>query len=141
LPSLRILDPAFRPHAERFFRWARRQYPGLVVTSSRRTHSEQQRLYNEYLAGRNNGLPATPPGESSHELGLAFDMARINRDALHDPALVELGAEWMRQGGTWWGGDPVHFAASAGMLQRHGRRPFRGVTSHPQRRRASRSNP
>jgi hypothetical protein len=140
LPSLRILDPAFRPFAERFFAWARSQYPGLVVTSSRRTHREQARLYQEYLAGRNNGLPATPPGQSSHELGLAFDMARVNIDALHDEALPVLGAEWMRQGGTWWAGDPVHFAASSGLLQKHGRKPFRGVGTHPRRRRASRSN-
>jgi hypothetical protein len=136
VPSLRTLAPGFREQAQRFFAWARTQAPGLVVTSSRRTHREQARLYAEYLAGRNNGLPATPPGSSSHELGLAFDMARINIPATDDPVLPELGAEWMRQGGTWWAGDPVHFAASAGMLQRHGRRPFTGrVSGHLTRRR------
>lgn len=111
-----------------------------MVTSARRTYAEQSRLYQRYLAGNNNGLPATPPGQSSHELGLAFDMAELNVDPLQDQVLRQLGAEWIRQGGTWWDGDPVHFAASKALLQRHGRKPFRGVTKHPRRRRASRRN-
>jgi hypothetical protein len=136
VPSLRTLDPKFRPEAEAFFTWARRRVPGLVVTSARRTRRQQEVLYRAYLAGKNNGLPATPPGQSSHELGLAFDMARPNHEPLTDPYLPWLGEEWIRQGGTWWAGDPVHFAASAGMLQRHGRRPFTGrVSGHLTRHR------
>jgi LAS superfamily LD-carboxypeptidase LdcB len=118
LPSLRTLDPKFQHQAEAFFKWARSQVPGLVVTSARRTRFEQQRLYQEFLAGRNHGLPVTPPGTSSHELGLAFDMARPNHDPLTDPYLPWLGAAWRARGGVWWEGDPVHFAASTGVLQR-----------------------
>jgi hypothetical protein len=136
MPSLRSLDPAFRPFAERFFKWARPQGAGLIITSARRTRAEQARLYQAFLSGQNNGLPATPPGSSSHELGLAFDMAQLNTDPLEDPLLRSLGAEWIRQGGTWWGGDPVHFGASKALLQRHGRKPFGRVARHPRRRRA-----
>jgi hypothetical protein len=132
VPSLRTLDRRFRPMADKFFRWARARVPGLVVTSAKRSRREQLRLYNEYMAGRNNGLPATPPGHSSHELGLAFDMARPGHDPLSDPTLFELGKAWRAEGGTWWEGDPVHFAASPSMLAPGGSRRTR-------RRRASRT--
>jgi LAS superfamily LD-carboxypeptidase LdcB len=100
--------------AEAFVRDAQRETSGLVVTSARRTHKEQLRLYQEFLAGRNNGLPATPPGHSDHEQGLAFDFARLNVDPLTDPVLFSLGARWKAQGGKWWAGDPVHFSAPQG---------------------------
>jgi hypothetical protein len=113
MPSLRTLVPGFREEAEAFFDWARSEVgAGLVVTSARRTSQEQLRLYQASLAGQNNGLPATPPGLSDHEIGLAFDMARLNVDPLTDPWLPVLGAEWQRRGGIWWSGDPVHFGAS-----------------------------
>jgi hypothetical protein len=116
MPSLRSLDRRFRPLAEAFFGWARGIYPDLVVTSSKRTRAEQTRLYERAQAGQNDGLPATPPGHSSHELGLAFDMARLNVKALSDPVLAALGAAWRERGGTWWAGDPVHFAAGPLLL-------------------------
>ena len=109
MPSLRTLDPKLRHHAEVFFRAAHRRFPGLVVTSARRTYAEQARLYRASLEGKNNGLPATPPGGTSHERGLAWDMARINLDPLTDGVLRQLGAEWRHLGGSWWEGDPVHF--------------------------------
>lgn len=118
MPSLARLDPRFRGPAKRFFAYARRLYPGLVVTSARRSYKEQLHLYQRYLAGQNDGLPAVPPGTSDHELGMAFDMARLNVDPLKDPALVELGKVWMRWGYRWWAGDPVHFAAPLKWLQR-----------------------
>ena len=114
MPSLRHLQPRFRARAEPFFKAARRHHPGLVVTSARRTYREQLHLYQRSLAGQNDGLPAVPPGTSDHELGLAFDMARLNHDPLHDQVLVKLGALWNQQGMRWWAGDPVHFAAPLG---------------------------
>jgi hypothetical protein len=134
VPTLRSLDRRFYPHAAAFFKEARRVAgAGLVVTSARRTRREQERLYQAFLAGKNDGLPASPPGYSSHELGLAWDMARLNVDPLKDQVLWQLGAMWRGRGGIWWEGDPVHFAASPGMLK-----PGR-VARHPRRRRASRS--
>jgi len=117
MPGLHTLDPRLRSVAEAFFRWARKRYPTLVVTSARRTRQEQQVLYERYLRGQNDGLPATPPGSSSHELGLAWDMARLNVPAVSDDALRDLGSVWSRWGGKWWSGDPVHFAWAPGVHQ------------------------
>jgi hypothetical protein len=116
--SLEGLDPSFRFHAERFWAWAKKQpkCSNLVITSGRRTREQQEYLWREYQAGRNNGLPATPPGSSDHEMGLAFDMARIGVDPLEDPVLAELGEAWQLAGGRWWSKDPVHFGAPLGWL-------------------------
>lgn len=122
MPSLRGLHPAFRPFAERFFRMARAAYPGLVVTSGKRSRWEQARLYREYLAGRNGGLPAVPPGTSDHEFGLAWDMARPGIKPFSDGALAVLGEAWRREGGRWSSKDPVHFAAPASLKRRRRRR-------------------
>ncbi len=113
MPSLSTLDPSLRPNAEAFFKKARAFVGGgLVVTSARRSIQEQERLYNAYLRGQNNGLPAAPPGTSDHELGLAWDMARLNRDPFQDELLRVLGSAWIRLwGGRWTPKDPVHFAA------------------------------
>lgn len=118
MASLEGLDPQFRFHAERFWKWAKKQ-PGcasLVITSAKRTREQQQYLWEEYQAGRNNGLPATPPGSSDHELGLAWDMARIGHEPLTDPVLAELGEAWILAGGRWWSKDPVHFGAPLGWI-------------------------
>jgi hypothetical protein len=107
--------------AEAFFREVRQSNPGagFVITSAKRSHREQLRLYQASLAGQNNGLPASPPGHSDHERGLAFDMARLNQDPLTDPVLAEAGRLWQAQGGVWGGTwstrDPVHFAAPGGL--------------------------
>lgn len=136
MPSLRTLAPEFIPIAESFVAWAREKFPGsgLVVTSAFRTHAEQARLYARFLAGQNNGLPATPPGNSDHERGLAFDFARLNVDPLTDPVLKYLGSAWSQAGGKWWDGDPVHFSSGAGWGARG-----KGSKS-TRRRRASRRN-
>lgn len=42
-------------------------------SSAYRTTAQQQALYDAYLAG--TGAPANPPGTSSHELGIAVDLA------------------------------------------------------------------
>lgn len=75
-----------------------------LVTSARRTRSQQRRLYHRYLAGL-NPFPVAPPGTSKHEYGLAFDLLVTPYDALE-----ELGRIWEQAGGRWGGrGDPVHF--------------------------------
>jgi peptidoglycan L-alanyl-D-glutamate endopeptidase CwlK len=128
VPSLASLHPAFRPHAESFFSWARETFgAGLVVTSALRTYQDQERLYRRAQAGQNDGLPASPPGSSDHELGLAFDMAFLNSRASTDPRLFELGRAWSNAGGRWWESDPVHFGAPRSWVDavRGGRRATR----------------
>ena len=73
------------------------------VTSTRRSSSEQRRLYSRYLAGQ-AGFPVAPPGSSAHEYGEAFDMVVTPMAALAD-----VGETWQSWGGAWNPSDAVHF--------------------------------
>lgn len=112
MADLGTLDPRLVPYAKYLYQVGK-QYDGrLVVTSARRSMAKQQRLYNDYLRGISK-IPAAPPGKSLHQLGLAFDLARIGKDPLNDPLLNWLGAVWTSWGGRWGGQrDPVHFQPS-----------------------------
>ncbi len=83
----------------------------LTVTSVRRTRAEQSRLYQRFLAGRSQGIPALPPGLSLHEKGRAFDLARPGIPPFSDDLLAQLGTLWNSWGGRWHQSDPVHFEA------------------------------
>jgi hypothetical protein len=79
---------------------------GLVpkVTSTRRSHSAQVRLYRRWLSGL-TPLPVAPPGTSAHEFGYAFDLV-----VTPWADLADVGATWESWGGVWGGEkDPVHF--------------------------------
>lgn len=112
MADLATLDPRLAPYAKYLYSLGK-QYDGrLVVTSARRSMAKQQRLYNDYIRGISK-IPAAPPGRSLHQLGLAFDLARIGKDPLADPLLNWLGAVWVSWGGRWGGQrDPVHFQPS-----------------------------
>lgn len=75
------------------------------VSSARRSHAQQALLYRRFLAGQSR-FPAAPPGHSSHELGLAFDLWVNDESQLSD-----LGTVWEQMGGIWGGHfkDPIHF--------------------------------
>jgi hypothetical protein len=73
------------------------------VTSTRRSSSQQRRLYARYLAGE-AGFPVAPPGYSAHEYGEAIDLVVTPMDALAD-----VGATWQSWGGAWNPTDAVHF--------------------------------
>ena len=74
------------------------------VTSTRRSHAEQTRLFRRFLEG-GSPYPAAPPGTSAHEYGLAFDLIVSPMDGLSD-----VGALWREWGGVWGAQrDPVHF--------------------------------
>jgi hypothetical protein len=73
-------------------------------TSTRRSRSEQTRLYRAYISGR-HPFPVAPPGSSAHEYGEAFDY-------LVSPAQYQedVGLTWASWGGVWGGRkDVVHF--------------------------------
>jgi len=73
-------------------------------TSTRRSHSEQVRLYRAYVSGR-HPFPVAPPGASAHEYGEAFDYLVSPSDAQAD-----VGYTWQQWGGVWGGRtDVVHF--------------------------------
>ena len=101
--SLNQLDPALQPFARDLVLLAGQAGLQPRVTSTRRSHSEQQRLYNRFLAGAAE-YPVAPPGRSAHEYGLAFDILVTPYDALADLADV-----WIQAGGVWHASDPIHF--------------------------------
>jgi hypothetical protein len=77
----------------------------VEVTSVRRSWAQQRRLYDRYKKGLSR-FPAAPPGTSTHEKGLAFDLYVEPREALD-----WMGSLWERVGLTWGGRfhDPIHF--------------------------------
>ena len=101
--SLGSLIPELQPFASDLVTVAGRAGLQPRITSTRRTHAEQQRLYNRYLAGTAQ-FPVAPPGRSAHEFGYAFDMVVTPMEALEDVAQV-----WQAAGGVWHASDPIHF--------------------------------
>lgn len=98
------LEPELREGAVALVTEASRAGLQPRVTSARRSHSLQARLYRRYLRGESQ-FPAAPPGQSAHEYGWAFDVL-VTPFAY----LAELGRVWTAWGGTWGAErDPVHF--------------------------------
>jgi LysM repeat protein len=67
--------------------------------SAYRTYEQQVSLYEQYLAG--SGAPANPPGSSSHELGIAVDVATPEMRSVID----QIGAQYGWVGdipSEWW---------------------------------------
>jgi hypothetical protein len=109
--ALSALDAGFRPYAAYLVQVARGLGP-VQVTSTRRSWSEQGRLYLDYLSGR-RALPALPPDRSLHVRGLAVDLVvgAYEAGGAPSPELVALGNWWKQSGGRWGGAaDPVHFS-------------------------------
>jgi len=104
MASLRSLDPRAYPIAQAFVALLERAGVSVTVTSTRRDLDQQARLYAAYKAGRSK-YPAAPPGQSTHGLGIAFDLH------LDPPVYAAAGALWERIGGTWGGrfDDEIHF--------------------------------
>jgi LAS superfamily LD-carboxypeptidase LdcB len=102
--SLRGVDGWLQFYAEELIAWAASVGFQPRVTSGRRSHALQKKLYEAYRSGR-SALPAAPPGKSKHEFGLAVDMI-----ANSPQALESMGKVWQSWGLTWGGKrDPVHF--------------------------------
>lgn len=66
------MDERLRNHAEDTIAYAHRLGIDPIVTSVRRNEAEQRKLYAVYTSGRSR-YPASPPGQSSHQYGVAFD--------------------------------------------------------------------
>ena len=73
----------------------------FYVTSGRRTHAEQLRLWNNRA---NNPFPVARPGTSRHELGRALDL------------LVD--------------GRPIQYVVPATLIRKHGLSPLAGDAAH-----------
>lgn len=102
--SLDALLPELQPFARYLVEEAGAAGLQPRVTSTRRSHTEQARLYLRFLAGRAQ-YPTAVPGTSAHEYGEAFDVIVTPYEYLG-----ELGRVWQEMGGTWGGSrDPIHF--------------------------------
>jgi len=88
MADLRTLDPRLYPWAHWIYTVGKQYDPKLVVTSARRSKMKQIELWQRWLRGASK-IPAAPPGQSLHEHGLAFDLARIGISPLGDPLLLE----------------------------------------------------
>jgi LysM repeat protein len=67
--------------------------------SGYRSYEQQAALYDQYLAG--TGAPANPPGTSSHELGIAVDLASPEMRSIVD----QIGGAYGWAGtipSEWW---------------------------------------
>lgn len=95
------LIPELQPFARLLFDAAARGGLQPRVTSTRRSRSQQAKLYARFRAGQ-SPYPALPPGLSAHQFGYAFDMVSLD--------LADVGYTWQTWGGKWGGkADPVHF--------------------------------
>jgi LysM repeat protein len=73
-------------------------HPGGTV-SAYRTYEQQAALHDQYLAG--TGAPANPPGSSTHELGIAVDVATPEMRSVID----QIGGQFGWAGtipSEWW---------------------------------------
>jgi LysM repeat protein len=68
--------------------------------SAYRTYAQQTYLYKLFLAG--SGAPADPPGSSSHELGLAVDVATPQMRWAIDQIGAQYGWGKINGPGEWW---------------------------------------
>lgn len=68
--------------------------------SAYRTSDQQAELYDLYLSGQ--GAPAEPPGSSSHEPGLAVDVATPEMRSIIDELGPRFGWGKVHGPGEWW---------------------------------------
>jgi LysM repeat protein len=73
--------------------------------SAYRTTEQQAELYDLYLSGQ--GAPADPPGSSSHQLGLAVDVATPEMRSIVDEIGGQFGWGKVHGPGEWWHVDYV----------------------------------
>jgi LysM repeat protein len=73
--------------------------------SAYRTDDQQAELYDLYLSGQ--GAPADPPGSSSHQLGLAVDVATPEMRSIIDEIGGQFGWGKVHGPGEWWHVDYV----------------------------------
>lgn len=110
--TVRTLDPRVQPFVSQLLRALAQSGVKATITSTRRDPNEQKRLYDCYRktgcsnCRRGPGCyPAAAPGQSTHAMGIAFDLK------LEPPVYRQLGELWERAGLTWGGrfDDPIHF--------------------------------
>lgn len=99
-----MLNPEVHRRMNAMLADVRRRGIPIRVTSTYRSTAKQRQLYEAWLARGKKGLPAAPPGLSTHEYGLAFDVAFPRANDLEVATIA-------RQHGLVWFGpqDRIHF--------------------------------
>lgn len=96
------LHPEVRERVAWLLQEGRSEGLRVVMTSGFRTRAKQEQLYRAWLARGRSGLPAAPPGYSTHEYGFAVDL--VANDTARLVQLAECaGLHWAGPG------DRVHF--------------------------------
>jgi hypothetical protein len=96
------LHPEVRKRVAQLLQDARDERIAVTVTSTVRTRAKQEQLYRAWIQRGQTGLPAAPPGYSTHEYGFAVDM--VPSDLQRFVQLAECnGLHWAGEG------DRVHF--------------------------------
>lgn len=78
---IRDLDPALQVPATELVKRAYAAGVPIIVASGRRTYAEQAALYAQGRMSPGAIVTNVKPGTSSHELGLAFDVAPLDPHA------------------------------------------------------------
>jgi hypothetical protein len=100
--GLGTLHPEVRDRVARLLEAARAERLAVTVTSTFRTRAKQEQLYRAWEARGRTGLPAAPPGYSTHEYGFAVDLVAADTGRLVQLAECA-GLHWAGPG------DRVHF--------------------------------
>jgi len=102
--SLFLLKGDFRIRVREWLNALKSNGVSYRVTSTKRSWSEQSRLYQRFLAGKSR-FPAAPPGTSKHQLGQAIDVVFDDQGGL-EIAVRSAAVHLLRWAGP---GDSVHF--------------------------------
>ncbi len=108
-PNLSKVHPTLRKIARNLPRVAAAQGFSVRITSGYRSYATQAKLYRDYVNGM-AAYPANPPGQSTHEKGMALDILSTNTDALVG-LLTSVGLRWAGPA------DPIHFEIATGSRQ------------------------
>jgi len=108
--SLFLLKGDFRIRVREWLNALKSNGVKYRVTSTKRSWSEQSRLYQKFLAGESR-FPAAPPGTSRHQLGQAIDVV------FDDPGGLEIAVQSAAIHLLRWAGpgDSVHFDQPTGL--------------------------
>lgn len=102
----KALHPKVRQIFLDFENECREQGLELMFFSGTRDFEEQKRLREEYLAGRNNGIFASPPGYSFHNFSMAVDTLVWNGEKfVREKSLLSRVAKIGSKFGLRWGGN------------------------------------
>jgi D-alanyl-D-alanine carboxypeptidase-like protein len=112
--GIRGLQTRAQPIVRAFLNHLAKHGISARITSTRRSPSEQAKLYAAAQSGKSR-FPAAPPGRSTHATGLAFDVIFNHLTPPAQPPYPwpyeAVGQLWESLGYTWGGrfGDPIHF--------------------------------